>query len=96
MRLGSMAFSYKILMSFSSLALAERQLKDCMVWAYLLAVALWGLQEGVFLWTLLVELDLRWPSRENPAEDSRSLLGWSLDIVKMVLLVMLIDLLSDC
>lgn len=48
------------------------------------------------MWTLLVELDLRWLSLEKPAEDSLSLLGWSLDIVKMVLLVMLMDRLSDC
>lgn len=93
-RLGSAAFSPRIVASLSSLALAERQLKDCIVCVYLLAVALCGLQEGVFLWTLLVELDLLWLSLERPAEDSLSLLDWSLDKVRMLLLVMLADFLS--
>lgn len=88
-KLGSIDFSSKIVSYLSILALAATQLKDCIVWVYLLAVALRGLQEGIFL----VELGLRWLILEKPAEASRSLLGCYRDKVKMLLLVILIDFL---
>lgn len=93
-KLGSIDFNSKIVIYLSILALATAPLMDCIVWVYLLTVPLRGLQDGVFLWMLLVELDFLWLSLENPAEDSRSLLDCSLDKVKMLLLVKLIDFIS--